>query len=104
MGDKNHTLKLSPLELQHMVWEKHEKRIAIHTKPEQIQELLPYKVDEIPENQFNHMRDEIMLYIERHKNMLSLPCDGNCYGHTDGVVVFCHQQLLEDQSNDRDKN
>ena len=90
--------KLTPLELQHVVWVEHGKRIAIHSKPEQIQALLPYKVDEVKENQFNHMRDEIMLYIEEHKNMLSLPCNGDCYQHTDGVVVFCHQQLTEDQS------
>jgi|TARA_Y100000310_G_scaffold315809_2_gene366808 hypothetical protein len=90
--------KLKPLELLHRAWEDRGKRIHIHENTEQIQELLLYKEAEVPANPFNHMRDEIMLYIKEHKNMLSLPCDGNCYGHTDGVVVFCHQQLMEDQN------
>jgi hypothetical protein len=92
--------KLRPLELTHIAWENHGKRIAIHEddNPEQIQELLSYKTDEVMESPFNCMRDEIMLYIKEHRNMLSLPCDGNCYRHTDGVVIYCHQQLREEQN------
>ena len=89
---------LKPLELLHVAWVTHGKRIDVHENPEQIQALLSYKEDEVPKSPFNPMRDEIMLYIKEHKNMLSLPCDGNCYGHTDGVVAFCHQQLMEDQN------
>jgi len=90
--------KLTPLELLQVAWEDHGKRIAIGPNNEQIQSLLSYKTDEVPESPFNPMRDEIMLYIKEHKDMLSLPCDGNCYGHTDGVVVFCYQKLMEDRN------
>ena len=90
--------QLSPLELLHVAWEECGKRIAIHENPKQIQELLLYKKDEVTDSPFNVMRDEIMQYIKDKRNMLSLPCDGNCYGHTDGVVAFCHQQLMEDRN------
>ena len=95
---KSENIPLKPLELLHVAWEQHGRRIAMHENPGQIQELLSYKDDEVQSSPFNPMRDEIMLYIKDRKNMLSLPCDGNCYGHTDGVVAFCHQQLMEDQN------
>lgn len=90
--------KLKPLELLHIAWKNHNKRIAINEDPEKIQDILCYNKDELPESPFNSMRNEIMLYIKEHKDMLSLPCNGNCYDHTDGVVIFCHQQLMEDKS------
>ena len=82
------------MELAHVIWEEHGKRAA----PGQIQDILSYKIDEMPESPINHMRDEIMLYIKEHRNMLSISCDGNCYGHTDGVVIYCHKKLMEDKN------
>lgn len=95
---KSNNPPLKPLELLHVAWVESGKRINVHENPEQIQGLLSYKEDELPMSPFNPMRDEIMLYIKEHRNMLSLPCDGDCYSHTDGVVAFCHQQLMEDRN------
>ena len=88
--------KLRPLELLHVAWKDHDKRIAIDKDPEKIQSILCYNKGDVPLSPFNSMRDDIMTYIKKYENMLSLPCNGNCYEHTDGVVIFCHQQLMKD--------
>jgi len=31
-----------------------------------------------------------------NQNRLSLPCDGDCYQHPDGMVLHCHTTLKED--------
>jgi hypothetical protein len=93
--------KLRPLELLHVAWKDHNKRIGIDKDPEKIQGILCYNKDDVPLSPFNSMRNDIMAYIKKYADRLSLPCDGNCYGHTDGVVIFCHQQLMKDiNSND----
>lgn len=92
------TSKLIPLELLQEAWESYDRRIGVSPNTEQNQALLSYNNSEVPDSPFNPMRDEIMQYIKEHKNMLSLPCDGNCYGHTDGVVVFCYQKLMEEKN------
>lgn len=83
------SIKLLPLEALHAAWQDKDMRTALDPDSMNRREL-PDK-----ESPFNKERDEIMDYINKHKNMLSLPCDGNCYSHTDGVVVFCYQKLME---------
>lgn len=44
----------------------------------------------------NLARRAIMDYIEKHRGMLSLPCDGNCFAHNDGTVLSCYKELVEE--------
>ena len=83
-------------ELRYIVWEQTDRRVCSSAKNEQLHDFLQYKTCEVPESPINVIRNKLINYIEENKNKLSLPCDGNCYNHHDGIVVYCHSKLLEE--------
>ena len=92
--------ELSPKELQHIAWKQLGVRVSANASPEQIHELLRYELEpeDLPHNPVNDLRDTLISFIEKHRDNLSLPCNGNCYEHEDGVVTFCFRQYKEDTS------
>ena len=83
-------------ELRHIVLEQMGTRPSLKASEENLYSFLNYETACIEENEFNNYRDQIMEFIRENKGRLSLPCNGNCYEHTDATVLFCHKQLMED--------
>jgi hypothetical protein len=83
-------------ELRQIAWNQLGIRVPLGVSAQVIHELLQYQRKTVPENGVNTLRDQIMRFISEHPNRLSMPCDGNCYSHTDGVVIYCHRRLLEE--------
>ena len=48
----------------------------------------------IAESPINAMRNDIREYIRANPENLSLYCDGNCFAHHDGIVLWCHDQFI----------
>jgi len=96
MKDKTSEMNLS--ELQQVAWETRDTRLSREHSTTQMHEFLQYKADVAP-SPVNAMRDDLIEFITNNRNRLSLPCDGDCYQHVDGVVLFCHAALLEDNNN-----
>jgi len=90
--------KTNKSELLHIVWEQMGVRACPSTPVEQLHDFLQYKTDEVPNSALNPIRDKLTEYIKENRNKLSLPCDGNCYNHHDGVVVYCHSKLMEEKN------
>ena len=90
-------------ELRYILWEHLGIRASRTVSNSDMHKLLHYELyqDETPPNPINDMRDLIMRFITANKNRLSIPCDGNCYAHSDGVVLACYRQLKED-TNDKE--
>ena len=76
-------------ELRHLCWKQLGVRVNHTVSRKDLMSLLALKTLTTPHNPVNIMRDKIMAYIRANKNRLSLPCDGICYNHTDGVVLAC---------------
>ncbi|MBT3328161.1 MAG: hypothetical protein HN396_18205 [Gemmatimonadales bacterium] len=91
-------MHLTERELRHIVWEQLGVRVAPNTPERQMLDLLSYKVSvrDLPPNPVNLLRDEVVRYIRDNQNRLSLPCDGDCYQHPDGMVLHCHTILKEE--------
>ena len=87
---------INDAELRQIAWNQLDQRITHGTNPEQVHGILQYKQNEVPENVVNQYRDKIINFIEKHPNRLSMPCDGNCYQHADGVVLYCYMSLKEE--------
>ena len=83
-------------ELRHIVWKQIGVRADPATGTKQLHEFLQYKIDEIPSSCIDDMRKELIDFIKVNKNKLSLPCDGDCHQHTDGVVLSCYKTYQED--------
>ena len=92
------TPKVGLEELRHIVWEQMDVRVSPSADAEQLHDILQYKTDVIPHSPINSMRDRLISFIEINRNNLSLSCDGNCYSHHDGQVVYCHNQLMEESN------
>ena len=92
---------LTKPELMGIVWKQMQIRVSPSAGISELHALLQYKIDkeDLPYNLVNDMRDEIISFIEKYRNQLSLPCHGDCYQHTDSVVTFCYRQLVEDTRN-----
>jgi len=88
-------MELKGAELRHIVWEQLDIRVNPNTTAEQMHALLQYETQAIADNPINDMRNQLMSFINDNKNRLSLPCDGNCFNHADGVVLYCHTKLME---------
>lgn len=82
-------------ELRHIVWQQLGVRVSPNTTVEQMERLLHYQLqpDDLPVSPINRLRDEIIQFIENNKDRLSLPCDGDCYQHTDAMVLNCHDMV-----------
>jgi len=85
-------------ELRHIVLEQTGVRVSPSTKLEDLHSFLQFNLEEIPETPINQMRNSLIAFIENNRSRLSLPCNGNCYEHHDGVVLFCYKQLLEEEN------
>lgn len=95
----------SKSELLHLAWDHLGVRLPRYLTCEQIHEVLQYKVpvETYAENKLNKMRNYIMAYIQGNEHKLSMPCNGDCYGHTDGVVLFCYRKLREEERNAKEQ-
>lgn len=89
---------LSRRELSQIVWNQLGVRAPLSTTTADLHKMLAYEATAHSDgdNDVNDMRDEIIAFITKYKDRLSLPCDGDCYQHSDGVVISCHRQLQED--------
>lgn len=89
--------KIRPVELRQLIYEHYGIRVPPSLPSEILREIIEFKTElsEISnvENPYNLMRDAILTYIEENQGRLSLPCDGNCYNHTDLVVFNCYVEL-----------
>ena len=85
-------------ELRHIVLQQMETRVDPSVPEEELHDFLQYKQDVIPQTPINQMRDQLITFIGNNRSRLSLPCNGNCYEHHDGVVLFCYKQLLEEEN------
>ena len=45
---------------------------------------------------YNSMRITIINYIKEFKDQLALPCDGNCFNHSDAMVTNCFIELVRE--------
>lgn len=92
--------ELTKSELTHIAWEQLGVRVAPNATSEQIHELLSYRLEEedLPVNLVNKVRKTLVEFIQAHKEQLSLPCAGNCFDHTDGTVMSCYHQFIEDRN------
>ncbi len=87
-------------ELAHIIW----KQLGIRVHPavdgRSATELLWYKLqlDALKQNPSNVLRDELIAFIQEHEEQLSLPCDGNCYNHTDAKVLQCYLEYQRDNT------
>lgn len=85
-------------ELAHIIWQQMGLRVHPQIDGRDATELLWYNIpasalDECPTNP---LRRELMAFIEDHKDLLSLPCDGNCFGHSDAKVLQCYMEYQRD--------
>jgi hypothetical protein len=85
----------NPHELRHLVWRNFKVRVHPEASAEHLEDLLSLRVDVTPANPLNKVRDQIISHVAKNRNRLSLFCDGDCYKHTDGVVLACHKKYLE---------
>ena len=85
-------------ELRHIVLEQMDVRVDPSASAEELHDFLQYKTRNIEKTPINKMRDNLITFIENNRSRLSLPCSGDCYEHHDGVVLFCYQQLLEEEN------
>lgn len=60
-------------------------------------DFLMYKAKTLPRSPVDDKRDAIIDYIKENRNRLSLYCDGNCYNHHDGVVLYCYNLLIKER-------
>ena len=86
-------------ELRHIVLEQMDVRVDPSADKESLHDLLQYRIKKLPESPINKLRDELISFIKENRSKLSLPCDGDCYQHHDGVVIYCHKKLLEVKTN-----
>jgi hypothetical protein len=82
-------------ELRHAVWRAWRIRPPADLTAEQLEDLLMLRQTTVKATPVNNHRDAVMAHIAKNKGRLSLPCDGNCYNHHDGVVLSCYAQLVE---------
>ena len=85
-------------ELRHIVLEQMGVRVDPSTSAEEMHNFLQYRTRSIEQTPINKMRENLITFIEDNRSRLSLPCNGNCYEHHDGVVLFCYRQLLEEEN------
>lgn len=85
-------------ELRHIVLNQMDVRVDPSVSVEVLHDFLQYRTRHVQESPINKKRDTLITFIEKNRSRLSLPCNGNCYEHHDGVVLFCYQQLLEEEN------
>lgn len=90
--------KLTRKELRYIVYEQLGIRPSNRLTTAELHDLLSYKITEkqVEQNDVNFCRDTIMAFIKRHREQLSIPCNANCYEHSDAIVISCWRQLNED--------
>ena len=93
--------RLTLPELRHIVWEQLGIRAPLTTPPIKLHNLLDYTIaaEDLASGLINSMRDKITEYILGHEGRLSLPCHGQCYEHSDGVVLNCYIELVRELAN-----
>jgi len=94
-------MEIKKAELLHIVWEQMDRRAPLDCGEEVLHDFLMYRAKELPESPVNKKRDKIIEYIKLNRNRLSLYCDGNCYNHHDGIVLFCYKQLIKEERRDQ---
>lgn len=84
-------------ELLEIVWQQLGIRASPTLKPVQLREALWYNSSAAePDNPVNPIRRTIMGFIRENSSNLSLPCDGNCFSHSDARVLACFLEFKRD--------
>ena len=93
------TPNITKPELLQIAWNQLDVRASLLCTVEELHALIQYDTfaDDLPDNIVNWARMAIMDYITENEGCLSLPCDGNCLAHSDGVVLNCYTELLQEQ-------
>lgn len=96
---------LSPTraEMRHLIWKHYGLRVGHDLTKKQLDDVLMLRVTAVPVNPVNIMRDKITAYIKANKSRLSLPCDGDCYNHSDGVVMACWELFNKEENRGESK-
>ncbi len=92
-------MKIKKAELRHIVWEQMARRPAPNCEEGLMDDYLMYRAKSLPRSPVDDKRDAIIEYIKSNKNRLSLYCDGDCYQHHDGVVLYCYDRLIQEGKN-----
>ena len=87
---------LKTAELRHIAWLQLNIRVPASATAGDIHKMLRYEVGARQDHEVNKKRHRLMAYISANLQQLALPCDGNCFNHADGVVLFCYKQFLEE--------
>ena len=97
---------LTKNELMQIAWDQTGVRVSSQASEEDIHAFLQYELDEedLPRNPVNTIRETLINFINTHREQLSLPCNGNCFEHSDGTVMSCYHQFLEDRNGERKIN
>lgn len=87
-------------ELAYLVWRNLGVRVSRQVTISHMEDLLSLEVHSTPQHEINKLRDKIIAHVVANKNCLSLFCDGDCYKHTDGVVLACYKKYQENLNED----
>ena len=82
-------------ELRHLVYVHYNVRVHPGAPKEHLVKLLTLEKLGTPQHELNRIRDQIIAFVKENKSRLSLFCDGNCYKHSDAVVLDCYKNFLE---------
>jgi hypothetical protein len=66
------------------------------TEKQQIIDFMGYKEVELEPNPVNEMRAELVAFLKEYSEQVILPCNKNCYQHSDATVVACYSEYLGD--------
>ena len=86
---------LNANELRYLVYTHYNIRVHPNAPKEHLVELLTLERTGTPQHELNNIRDQIIDFVKQNKARLSLFCDGNCYKHSDAVVLDCYKNFLE---------
>ena len=81
-------------EARTLIWAHLGVRVDHAAPARHLRDLIYGNINKTKQNRVNPMRDELIEYIKQNKQQLSLFCPGDCYEHTDVIVLNCYTQLL----------
>lgn len=90
--------KLNINELRQLVYVHYNIRVHPNAPKEHLVALLSLDRLTTPQHEMNKIRDQIKEFVRDNKDRLSLFCDGDCYKHSDAVVLDCYKNFLENKN------
>lgn len=89
------TWEVNSNELRHLVYKFYGVRVHPNAPREHLLKLLNMETRRTAQHELNNVRNRIQKFVTENKDRLSLFCDGNCYQHSDGVVLSCYKYFME---------